>query len=98
MVLGADVHHTVGHRSGRKGAVFGPVPAVASVSGTPADPYFVAHVRHEVEDRLVAQLLHCGPLWTGLEAPVPMVLMLLYSIRSEGQFCERLRYDLLFKY
>jgi len=27
-----------------------------------------------------------------------MVLMLLYSIRSEGQFCERLRYDLLFKY
>ena len=26
------------------------------------------------------------------------VLMALYSIRSERQFCERLRYDLLFKY
>ena len=26
------------------------------------------------------------------------VLMALYSIRSERQFCERLRYDLLFKF
>ena len=26
------------------------------------------------------------------------VLMALYSIRSERQFCERLRYDLLFEY